>query len=166
MQLPADVHARIHQQLVAICSRNVAEFTLGLDLNHLLLLNYSQKCEERVNTLDATFDLAEFGYVMPRTLEPVHFVQAVAKIIPSMQQNLYNLRREKYEYFIEIAIMNNLLRNTKRIHAQISEIGEKSLLCEASSDLLRLWKRENQEIVDISAKIFSCHHALHTDTKI
>ena len=89
------------------------------------------------------YDLDEFGFTGDNILN-VGLVGTLGITIRNMETNLYNLRTYMKEHFIEINIMNNLLKQTVKIQTHIIENDERKISIKKSNLLLQQVTQANK----------------------
>ena len=119
MLLPGDVCRHIHRHLMDLYEQERKQLFLQYCSGVRIQEECCEDCNELIGMLMSSFDIREFGYGASAGASPGCVAKQLEGAIKKMKTNLANLRSESSEYYIEINIMNNLLKNSVRVQKQI-----------------------------------------------
>jgi hypothetical protein len=119
MLLPDDVCKHIHRHLMNLYEQERKQLFLQYGSGVRIQEECREDCSELIGMLMSSFDIREFGYSASAGASPFCVAKQLEGAIDRMKTNLANLRSESSEYYIEINIMNNLLKNSVRVQKQI-----------------------------------------------
>ena len=119
MLLPDDVCRHIHCHLMDLYEQERKQLFLQYCSGVRIQEECREDCSELIGMLMSSFDIREFGYSASVGASPCCVAKQLEGAIKRMKTNLANLRSESSEYYIEINIMNNLLKNSVRVPKQI-----------------------------------------------
>jgi len=117
--LPDDVCRHIHRHLMDLYEQERQQLFLQYCSGVRVQEECREQCSELMGVLMGSFDIREFGYSAGAGASLGCVAKQLEGAIQKMESNLANLRSEASEYYIEINIMNNLLKNSVRVQKQI-----------------------------------------------
>jgi len=143
LQLPIELQNKIYHHYLVILHKvnaiNKSEYLFNASSIHM----QNEHNDIFLYILLRKYDLDEFGFTGDNILN-VGLVGTLGITIRNMETNLYNLRTYMKEHFIEINIMNNLLKQTVKIQTHIIENDERKISIKKSNLLLQQVTQANK----------------------
>ena len=155
--LPDDICRQIYRHLADLYEQDRKELSLACLDSERAQEECRDDCRELIGMLMKSFDIREFGYSASVGACPSRVVKQLKGAIEKMQTNLANLRNESSEYYIEINIMNNLLKNSMRVQRQIGSKYREIVLCKRSNSSVKHLLFENEKTLFL-AEALDLHH--------
>ena len=111
--LPVELQNKIYQYFADMIENDNIKYKLEFFKNILSRKKYVENTDKCIYSLLETHDIDEFGFTA-HNISRLGLVGTLDLNIQNMQKNISNIRRYMKNYFIEINIMNNLLKRTQK----------------------------------------------------
>jgi len=140
--LPMELQNKIYQYYAEIIEIENIGYKLEYCRNVLTRGKHVQNTDQCLYSLFEIYDIDEFGFTA-HNISKLGLVGTLNLNIKNMQKNILNIRKYMQTLFIEINIMNNLLKRTRKVKCLVIEDNVIIDACDKMKLILQIKAKKN-----------------------
>jgi len=144
--LPVELQNKIFQYFSDIIENDNFGYKLEYFRNNLSRKKYVENTDKCIYTLFELYDIEDFGFTA-QNISSLGLVGTLDLNIKNMQKNILNIRKYMKNYFVEINIMNNLLKRTRKAKSLVIDDNIMIDMCDNMNMNLQIKAKKNLNLL-------------------